>query len=93
MNFCFIKYRILKKIVQQKNYFRVPKMFQDVSWIYVKNDKLKIHFKQNMYTRTAPIALIYETRCAVWYHSKACNFRRSNTPPWVFFTLFKLYKC
>ena len=23
---------------------------------------------------------------------KACNFTKSNTPPWVFFTFFKLYK-
>ena len=22
-----------------------------------------------------------------------CNFTKSNTPPWVFFTFFKLYKC
>ena len=27
--------------------------------------------------------------CAVW---ETCNFIKSNTPPWVFFTLFKLYK-
>ena len=25
--------------------------------------------------------------------AKACNFTKSNTPPWVFFTFFKLYKC
>ena len=24
--------------------------------------------------------------------AKACNFTKSNTPPWVFFTFFKLYK-
>ena len=24
--------------------------------------------------------------------AEACNFTRSNTPPWVFFTLFKLYE-
>ena len=23
----------------------------------------------------------------------ACNFTKSNTPPWVFFMFFKLYKC
>ena len=23
---------------------------------------------------------------------KACNFTKSNTPPWVFFVIFKLYK-
>ena len=23
---------------------------------------------------------------------KACNFTKINTPPWVFFTFFKLYK-
>ena len=26
------------------------------------------------------------------YEAKACNFTKSNTPPWVFFTFFKLYK-
>ena len=44
-------------------------------------------------------------RCAIWYHLynlknvknthggvlKACNFTKSNTPPWVFFTFFGLY--
>ena len=25
--------------------------------------------------------------------SSACNFTKINTPPWVFFTFFKLYKC
>ena len=25
--------------------------------------------------------------------SKACNFTKSNTPPWVLFTILKLYKC
>ena len=24
---------------------------------------------------------------------RACNFTKINTPPWVFFTCFKLYKC
>ena len=24
--------------------------------------------------------------------AEACNFTKSNSPPWVFFTLFKLYK-
>ena len=24
--------------------------------------------------------------------ASACNFTKSNTPPWVFFTFFKLYK-
>ena len=24
--------------------------------------------------------------------AKACNFTKINTPPWVFFTFFKLYK-
>ena len=24
--------------------------------------------------------------------ASACNFTKSNTPPWVFFTIFKLYK-
>ena len=23
----------------------------------------------------------------------ACNFTKINTPPWVLFTIFKLYKC
>ena len=45
-------------------------------------------------------------RCAIWYHlynlkrecvtfsnfALTCNFTKSNTPPWVFFTFFKLYK-
>ena len=42
-------------------------------------------------------------RCAIWYylynlknvkntHQLACNFTKINTPPWVFFTFFKLYK-
>ena len=49
----------------------------------------------------------YMVLCAIWYHSYnfknlknthggvlllACNFTKSNTPPWVFFTFFKLYK-
>ena len=25
-------------------------------------------------------------------HAEACNFTMTNTPPWVFFTFFKLYK-
>ena len=25
--------------------------------------------------------------------AEACNFIKINTPPWVFFTSFKLYKC
>ena len=25
--------------------------------------------------------------------AEACNFTKFNTSPWVFFTLFKLYKC
>ena len=24
--------------------------------------------------------------------AEACNFTKSNTPPWMFFTFFKLYK-
>ena len=47
-------------------------------------------------------------RCTIWYHLynlknvknvhggvliiSACNFTKSDTPPWVFFTFFKLYK-
>ena len=45
-------------------------------------------------------------RCAIWYHLYtlknventhggvllACYLTKSNTPPWVFFTFFKLYK-
>ena len=40
-------------------------------------------------------------RCTIWYH--LCNFKnvknshggvtKVNTPPWVFVTFFKLYKC
>ena len=29
-------------------------------------------------------------RCAIWL--LACNFTKSKTPPWVFFTFFKWYK-
>ena len=25
-------------------------------------------------------------------HAKACNFTKSKSPPWLFFTFFKLYK-
>ena len=25
-------------------------------------------------------------------HARTCNFTKSNTPPWLFFTFFKLYK-
>ena len=25
--------------------------------------------------------------------AKACNFTKNNSPPWVFFAIFKLYKC
>ena len=37
-------------------------------------------------------------RCTIWYHLynfknvKACNFTKSNTPPWVFFMFLKLYR-
>ena len=31
---------------------------------------------------------LYVMRCTL----KACNFTKINTPPWVFFTFFKLYK-
>ena len=45
----------------------------------------------------------YEMPCAIWYHfynlknakntyKGTCNFTKNNTPPWVFFTFFKLYK-
>ena len=46
----------------------------------------------------------YVTLCTIWYRfynlksvknihaAKACNFTKSNTPPWVIFTFFKLYK-
>ena len=49
----------------------------------------------------------YEALCRIWYHlynlktlktpmeksqAKACNITKSNTPPWVFFTIFKLYR-
>ena len=51
-------------------------------------------------------SLIYETPCAIhgslynlknvkkhtWKSVKAYNFTKSNTPPWVFFTSFKLSK-
>ena len=49
--------------------------------------------------------LKYETLYAIWYHFynlknvknthggvRLLNFTKSNTPPWVFFTFFKLYK-
>ena len=39
---------------------------------------------------------LLETLCAIWYYlydlALACNFTKSNTRPWVFFTLFKLHK-
>ena len=50
---------------------------------------------------------LYVMFCAIWYHLYnlknvknthegvlllACNFTKSNTPPWVFFTFFNLYK-
>ena len=25
--------------------------------------------------------------------AETCKFKKINTPPWVFFTFFKLYKC
>ena len=28
----------------------------------------------------------------VTLQTEACNFTKSNTPPWVFFAFFKLYK-
>ena len=46
-------------------------------------------------------------RCEIWYHccnlrnventygrvlKKSCNYTKSDTPPWVFFTFFKRYK-
>ena len=31
-------------------------------------------------------------RCVARFN-KACNFTKINTPPWVFFAIFKLYKC
>ena len=30
---------------------------------------------------------------SVKFSKEACNFTKINTPPWVFFTFFKLYKC
>ena len=27
-----------------------------------------------------------------WSFTKTYNFAKNNTPPWVFFTIFKLYK-
>ena len=32
------------------------------------------------------------TICTLKLKISACNFTKSNTPPWVFFTFFKLYK-
>ena len=40
--------------------------------------------------------LIVNVRFLTLFSSKicdACNFTKINTPPWVFFTFFKLYKC
>ena len=30
--------------------------------------------------------------CIVKFKLKDCNFNKSNTPPWLFFTFLKLYK-
>ena len=35
------------------------------------------------------ISSVNVTKCA----AEACNFTKINTPPWVFFMFFKLYKC
>ena len=51
-----------------------------------------------------PDLVPYVVRCAIWYHLynikntknthggvlllEACNFTKSNTPPWVFFIVF-----
>ena len=29
--------------------------------------------------------------CAIWYQASVYNFTKINSPPWVFFTIFKLY--
>ena len=34
-----------------------------------------------------------EVLLLVKLQAEACNFTKINTPPWVFFTFFKLYKC
>ena len=35
--------------------------------------------------------IIFVMFCPIWYHL-ACNFTKSNIPPWVLFTFFKLCK-
>ena len=32
-------------------------------------------------------------KTCLFVKAEACNFTKINTPPWVFFTFFKLYKC
>ena len=31
--------------------------------------------------------------CAIWLQAEACNFTKSNSSPWVFFTFLNLHKC
>ena len=38
--------------------------------------------------KSVNIAISAEPKC-----DEACNFTKINTPPWVFFTFFKLHKC
>ena len=52
----------------------------------------------NLETFMKPLVQFYKSENHSWRNvtlklqPEACNFTKSNTPPWVFFTFFKLYK-
>ena len=45
-----------------------------------------LHYLKNVKNTHGGVVLL------VTLQTKACNFIKSNTPPWVFFTFIKLYK-
>ena len=65
------------------------------------DNKLNITHRQLLFLVTKVSKSLNVMHCAIWYHlwelknakkAKACNFNKSNIPPWVFFMLLKLYK-
>ena len=69
------------------NVFKQDDVFKDISWLFHNEEP------------------IYVLLCTIWYHLHNLKnvkkthggvlllVTKSNTPPWVFFTFFKLYKC
>ena len=60
---------------------------------YTKSKRLQsLDFLFYLYSGDFPSSHYYHERVTfskLYHHAKACNFTKSNTPPWVFFTFFK----